>query len=445
MGAVALAGLLYLADLTGMGMVSKDEPRYADIGRAMAQSGDWITPRLWGEPWFEKPALLYWLIGAGFRLHLGDDLAPRLPIALLSLAFLAFFWWRLRLIWDTRVASHSTVILATTVGWLAYSHVAVTDLPLSVFFTMAVLFSLPPDRARNRTFAAAALALATLAKSLVPIVLFLPVLALDFRRLRDWLRPGPLLAFAAIALPWPVLCTLRNGSQFPRVLFLQQQLGRFFSPELQHERSAWYYFPVLLLFLYPWFPLLAIVPRDLRDRRTLTLISVVVFGFAFFSLSVNKLPGYVLPLLPAACILMGTGLARSTRMQRAVALPVALLGALPIAARVVAQALAGGLRTAAIPIAVLGIWLPVSMLAAVVIFTGPCRRAFAFAALLTGLAFLWFQIAAFPAIDAAASARPSWLASHPTCSEGGDRGLIYGLYYYSGHVLLPCTSTKIAK
>jgi 4-amino-4-deoxy-L-arabinose transferase-like glycosyltransferase len=56
---IALAGALYLADLTGMGLVGPDEPRYAAIGRAMAASGDWVTPRLWGQPWFDKPILLY--------------------------------------------------------------------------------------------------------------------------------------------------------------------------------------------------------------------------------------------------------------------------------------------------------------------------------------------------------------------------------------------------
>src|ERR1700733_3690438 len=93
---VAMIGLicaLYLADLTGMGLVSADEPRYAAIGQAMARSGDWVTPRLWGQPWFEKPALLYWMTAAAFRLGLGEDLAPRLPVALLSVAFLIFFQW----------------------------------------------------------------------------------------------------------------------------------------------------------------------------------------------------------------------------------------------------------------------------------------------------------------------------------------------------------------
>ncbi len=145
-----------------MGMYGPDEPRYADIGRAMAQSGDWVTPRLWGQPWFEKPALLYWMTATAFRLGLGPDLAPRLPVAVLSLLFLGFFWWRLSVEWDRRAASYATAMLATSAGWLMYSHVAVTDLPLAVFFSAAVLLSMPwlansldysgikPDCARRR-------------------------------------------------------------------------------------------------------------------------------------------------------------------------------------------------------------------------------------------------------------------------------------------------------
>src|ERR1700740_2719460 len=104
-------------------MLGPDEPRYASIGRAMAASGDWITPRLWGEAWFEKPALLYWMTGAGFRLGLGDDLAPRLPVALLSVAFLVFFYWALRREFGGRPALAATIILATSAGWLAFSYV----------------------------------------------------------------------------------------------------------------------------------------------------------------------------------------------------------------------------------------------------------------------------------------------------------------------------------
>src|ERR1700692_4803597 len=83
------------------------------------------------------------MTAAGFRLRLGPDLAPRLPVALQSVLFLVFFWWRLKLEWDRRAASYATLMLATSAGWLTYSHVAVTDLPLAAFFSAAVLYCLP--------------------------------------------------------------------------------------------------------------------------------------------------------------------------------------------------------------------------------------------------------------------------------------------------------------
>src|ERR1700691_412746 len=94
--AIPLLAILYFCGLSSSGMLGPDEPRYASISREMARSGDWITPRLWGEPWFEKPALLYWMAAAALRLGLNEDLAPRLPVALVSVAFLLFFYWILR-------------------------------------------------------------------------------------------------------------------------------------------------------------------------------------------------------------------------------------------------------------------------------------------------------------------------------------------------------------
>jgi len=448
---ITLICALYLADLTGMGMISVDEPRYADIGRAMAQTGDWITPRLWGQPWFEKPALLYWMTGAAFRLGLGPDLAPRLPVALLSLAFLAFFWWRMRIEWGTRVALLASAMLATSAGWLAYSHVAVTDLPLAAFFSAAVLLSLPWIARRERSLlpaAAACLGLGTLAKGLVPLALFLPVFVIGWRNLRDWLNPAPLLTFCVCALPWYVLCTIRNGSEFPRVLFIEQTFGRVASTALQHGQPAWFYFPVLLLLLYPWFPVL-IFPGQrpslpLRDPRLRTLTAVVIFGFVLFSVTLNKLPGYLLPLLPAAFALIGSALASSKRPGMAIIAPVILLGALPMAAQVVPAAVGHGLRSTSIPWMEGLQWMSIGAMAGIFIALILRKYAFEAATILSAVVLLWFQFAAFPRLDAAASARPMWLASHPRCSPKLDRQELYGLYYYAHGRLPDCSIPSAA-
>ena len=129
--ALLLIGLVYAFGLGHSGLLGPDEPRYASIGRAMAQSGDWVTPRLMGKPWFEKPALLYWLVGLGHRLGLHSEWAARVPVALLSVAFLGFFAFALRRLAGASASLFGTMMLASMAGWIAFSQVAATDLPLS--------------------------------------------------------------------------------------------------------------------------------------------------------------------------------------------------------------------------------------------------------------------------------------------------------------------------
>ncbi len=310
--AISLA-VLYLVQLDGTGAVDPDEPRYIAIGRAMAASGDWIMPRLWGTPWFEKPPLVYWLTAAGTSAGLPPDLSGRLPVALLSLLFLAAYFGLLYREFGFRSASAASLLLGTSAGWMAYSSLALTDLPMAAFFSLAVLLLLPlvgernapgPDRlhARWRIAAAgSAIGVAALAKGLVPVVLILPALWFCRRHLRlVWIGVA---AFLAIAAPWCVALYLRAGWPFIEELFLKQHLARIYSAVFVHVRPPYYYVPVLLGAMFPWTPLLLLLAprlrRDLqRDERRRFLAAVVLFGFIFFSISVNKLPGYVLPLLP---------------------------------------------------------------------------------------------------------------------------------------------------
>lgn len=440
---------LYLANITGMGMYGPDEPRYADIGRAMATTGDLVTPRLWGEPWFEKPALLYWMSATGYRAGLGPDLAPRLPVAILSVLFLVFFWYKLRNEWGIRVANYATLILATSGGWLAYSHVAVTDVPMAIFFSAAWLLALGwmNGESTGLTLAAASLALAVLAKALVPLVLFVPVLGAPLltgnaNKLRDWVKPQPLVVFLIVALPWYLLCTMRNGTEFLRVLFIEQQFGRLTSSALQHVQPWWFYFPVLLVLLFPWFPLLVCLPSGLKpaDARIRTLAAIVIWGFLFFSLTINKLFGYLIPLLPAIAVLLAIALDRMKHAPRALILPIVLAGSLAIAPQIAARALeAHKLTLADIPwtCAIISI-AAAGVIAALVTRFRP-GWSFPAAAVMAIAGFLWFQFAAFPSFDRFASARPLWLNEHPACAPpSASRDLVYGWYYYSGRRLPSC-------
>jgi 4-amino-4-deoxy-L-arabinose transferase-like glycosyltransferase len=435
--AALLLGGLYFANLTRMGLVGPDEPRYAAVGRAMALSGDWVTPRLWGQPWFEKPALLYWMTAAGFKAGLDADLAPRLPVALLSVAFLTFFWWRVKIEWCERTAWFATAILATSAGWLTYSEIAVTDVPLAVFFSAAVLLSLGwVTRGETRWLAVAAgcLALGTLAKGLVPLALFVPVLALRWRRIADWFRWKPLIAFAAIALPWYTLCTLRNGKEFIQVFFVQHHFERFAANNLQHVQPWWFYLPILLVLLFPWFPLLATI-RVNQDQKLHALLVVAGFGVIFFSAAVNKLPGYLLPLLPAISILMGAGLERA---RTALVASIGLVALLPVAVELGPGVLAHGLRLSEFPWTWSAACLAGGILLGLLLWqlTRSAVRLAPVVFVLAGIGFIGFEFTAFPHFDQAASARPLWLENHPLCvREGLSRNTVYGLYYYSDRAL----------
>src|SRR5471030_79813 len=272
-----LAYLLYFYGLGAVGLLGKDEPRYASVAREMARSGDWVTPRLWGQPWFEKPALSYWMIGAGFRLGLGPDLAPRLPMALLAVAFLGFYWWILRREFGRRAAWMAALILGTCGMWLGYSQVGVTDLPLTATFSAAMLLCLPWVARRDGKFlpaAGAMLGLAALAKGLVPLALAVPLIW--------WMKKStaPLLrmiaAFLVVALPWYLLCYWRNGRAFFDDFILKQHFARITSSSLMHVQPWWFYLRWLPGELLPWTPLLLLLAareayRDPRRRFLLAL------------------------------------------------------------------------------------------------------------------------------------------------------------------------------
>jgi len=431
--------ILYTYGLDRMGVYSADEPRYASIGRAMARTGDIVTPHLWGDPWFEKPALLYWMIAAGYRLGLPDDLAPRLPVALLSVAFLAAFFWILRREFSNITAAYATAILATAAGWLAISEVAVTDLPMSAFFGLALLCTLPWLRTGDRRWlyvAAAALGTAFLAKSGPPIVLALPILWFGRHRWRDLLHPVPILIFLAIAAPWYIACYARNGPIFLRTLFLQHQLERFVSPSLQHVQPWWFYIPILPLGLFPWTPVLAVIFRRslYHDLRLRLLLAVVVFGFVFFSASLNKLPFYLLPLMPPLAVLMGVALERSTPIfgRGMLILSAALCCLFPFLVKYLPWLMSRD-RQAAAP--------AVSLILLAIIFLGMLAIAFtrrrpvavAGVAALAALGYFWIKVQTVPFIDVAATARP--LAPQvrdlgDICAKYLPRDIHYGLNYY---------------
>ena len=109
-------------------------------------------------------------------------------------------------------------------------------------------------------------------------------------------------AAAVVAIPWYAAVTWSNGAAFLEEFFWKQHLAAFHDRRALHERPFWFYVPVLLAGLFPWSPFCSSCSQNriYNDRRARFLAAWFVWGFVFFSLSRNKLPGYLLPLLPAA-------------------------------------------------------------------------------------------------------------------------------------------------
>jgi 4-amino-4-deoxy-L-arabinose transferase-like glycosyltransferase len=447
--------VLYLFHLDAAGVLGPDEPRYTAIGRAMAASGDWITPKLWGAPWFEKPPLLYWLVAVGTNIGLPLDLAGRLPTALLSLAFLALYFYVLRQLFCFRSAAIATLLLACSTGWLAYSCLSLTDLPLAVFFTIAVLAVLPlvAQSGPSRHFevllrfaiAGVALGLAVLAKGLVPIALSIPTAWFLRRYWRDgWIAVATCVLSAG---PWYWLVYTRNGFPFIQEFFLKHHLARLYSASIEHVQPWYFYIPVLLAAVFPWTPLLALPceRRTWSEPRRQFLLVTIAFGLIFFSISVNKLPGYLLPLLPSVFILVGAwfedrhlaDLKRGWMIACALCIAVVPFLAVIIPVMLARQSGIGAVFSVFSRTRIALALLPVG-------FALLARRRWLGPILIFSCmaGSLYVKEVTYPVLDRFVSARGLWREIQPNisklCDGGLHRTLQYGLAFYNGEPLPRC-------
>jgi 4-amino-4-deoxy-L-arabinose transferase-like glycosyltransferase len=329
---VATLYVCYFSHLGAIGFVGPDEPRYAWVARDMVETGDWVTPHLYGKPWFEKPPLFYWGAALCFKLFGVSEAAARLPSAISALlATLAMAWLALRL-YCAETARWLLLLLPTTVGMIGFSHAAATDMPFSGMLTIAMVAAAvaigltrnenTPILPRTPWLALILfgffLGLAVLAKGPAAIILSGGAVffwAIFTKRWRDAFRlfhPVAIAAFCLTALPWYILCARRNPD-FVRVFLIEHNFKRYLTPEFQHIQPFWFYFPILLAAFLPWtLGFLLLFQRDKEQSpklRSQCQIDLFFLGFGlcpllFFSVSQSKLPGYIMPaVLPLACLL----------------------------------------------------------------------------------------------------------------------------------------------
>ena len=319
---------VYFWNLGSYGLIDPDEGRYSEIPREMLESGDFVTPRLNYVKYFEKPVLHYWLTAGAFSLLGQGEFAARLVPALCGLGgcLLTFFLAR-RMTGSARAGGYSALVLAGTLLWFGVSRLNIIDMTLSFFFTAALfgygMWLSDGERPSGSPWLLlfyAGMALATLSKGLVGVVLpgGIAVLHLLFaRRWRDLPRIFPLLGIAlyfALTVPW-FWAVCRANPDFFDFFFIREHLLRYLTKVHGRHEPFWFFVPILLAALVPWTGMLLEALHAARGKwgllsRTSGLFLGVWFAvpFLFFSLSSSKLIPYIAPCMPPLAILIGTAL-----------------------------------------------------------------------------------------------------------------------------------------
>ncbi len=312
--------------LGAAGLFDLDEGLYATAARQMVESGDWLVPRVGTGAFFDKPPLTYWLQALSMKVFGFTPLAARFPSALAA-ALTAWLLWR----WAKSRGLER-------IGWLALlvyplcpltmglARQAIMDSLLTLWLTLAVIGWIEGYTRDRRWYLlmAAGAGFATMTKGLIGLLLPGGALVLWIALRRDWteLRRIPWLpalgVYLLIVLPWHIAVWQTSGDQFVREYIIRHHVRRFLGQEFGHVAPFWYYIPLLLAGMYPWSAFVPIIGwqslSGWRCDREKLCCAWAMWAFwaavvmVFFSLSKSKLPGYVLPAVPALCLLVAVRL-----------------------------------------------------------------------------------------------------------------------------------------
>ncbi|GAB4405527.1 MAG: glycosyltransferase family 39 protein [Rhodoferax sp.] len=310
-----------------------DEGRYGEIGRWMWISGDWLTPRLNGVPFFHKPPLLYWLEALSVGLLGVSEWSLRLIPALHAGLMLLTLYAAVRHWADAALARRSVIMLGSSLGFLVGGQYVNHDMMVATWISVAIgcfaMAFLAGERAHRGWALAgfAACGLGMLSKGLIGFVLPGLVLAVWLSWTRQWRKAwslpwlSGLALFAAIALPWFVAAQARYPGFFD-YMFIGQQFHRYTAQGYNNPQPWWFYALALVLLLFPWVFFAGRAMRHVTDTTLARALrpSAAVWSLCwiwvgaitvFFSIPNSKLVGYILPVLPPLCVLAALGWERS--------------------------------------------------------------------------------------------------------------------------------------
>jgi 4-amino-4-deoxy-L-arabinose transferase-like glycosyltransferase len=316
----------YLYGLGQLPLLGPDEPRYAQVAREMFLNRDLITPTLGGHTWFEKPALLYWLIAASFKVFGVSEWSARLGPAICGVLTILALWCVGREV-DRSLGFWSLVVTASCLGLIVFSRAASFDVVVTMTTTWSLAFFLLnelPVTKRKRLLLVgfySFVGLSLLAKGLVGIVIPFGVVAFYYLLRRQWPQTSVLISLIwgiplalAVAALWYGPVIARHGWGFIDEFFVQHHFARYVSNKYHHPQPIWFYPLIILMLALPWtIHLIAALAKvrswNWRGDDSLSVLRVfslawLLFPIVFFSFSGSKLPGYILPAVPAAALLV---------------------------------------------------------------------------------------------------------------------------------------------
>jgi 4-amino-4-deoxy-L-arabinose transferase-like glycosyltransferase len=347
---IIVAGFIWFLLLGYRDLIEPDEGRYAEIAREMLHSGNWITPRLDGFKYFEKPPLQYW--GSAISMALLGETNTAARIWCSGLGFIGALWVGFvgGRLYGRSAGYFAFLFLISTVLYVGMGHANSLDMGVSALLIIAVGAlvlaqserHLPKQERNWMLLAWAALAGATLSKGLIGLVLPGGAVVLYTLWQRDWalwrhLHLGKgLLVYLLIAAPWFVAVSWANP-EFPHFFFIHEHFERFTSDVHGRTKSNWYFFAVFAIGAMPWLfsslnglikPPFSWRAEAGKFEASRLLWVYAIFVFFFFSISHSKLQGYILPMFPALALLVGENMSKRKHLiaDGIVAIAIAVIG-----------------------------------------------------------------------------------------------------------------------
>ncbi|MHB8829269.1 MAG: glycosyltransferase family 39 protein [Syntrophales bacterium] len=332
--------LVYLLPLPFMPLMEPDEGRYSSIPNEMNISGDYVTPRLKGVVYFEKPPLAYWATALSFKVFGKNEFSSRLFTALAAWGCIILAYRMGLHFHDSRTGLYAAAVLTTFLYHSAIGRINILDMPLAFFICAAIWsgfrFFAGAEKRKRRLYGLYLFsAFAFLTKGLIGIVFPFGVIGVWLivsGRFRDILRlvsPLGIMLFSLVSLPWLILVQ-RENPDFFRFFFIQEHFLRYTTKIHDHYQPFYYYVPVLLAGALPWIAWLPEAIRGFKGAEPLFkreekafLLSWTGVIFFFFSLSSSKLVPYLTPLFPPLALLFGVIFSRYDESRGKTVAPVA--------------------------------------------------------------------------------------------------------------------------